>query len=191
MTRIKNNPLLKGISGMLGDVIVYRETRRGMVMSNRPRKRDQPTEHQNLAKSKFLQAVQYAKGQMTDPASKALYAAGITEKIQSAYGVALADYLKGPEILSVDVSGYKGEINQKIEIMTIDNFKVTEVRVEIRTPENELVESGLAAPVEENSLQWRYIATARMAHFAGSNIIVRAKDKPGNVTEAVISTSSR
>ena len=37
MTKIKNNPLLKGASGMLGDVVVYRQVKGGVVMANKPK----------------------------------------------------------------------------------------------------------------------------------------------------------
>src|SRR5688572_18839379 len=101
MTKIKNNPLLKGLSGMLGDVVVYRESKGQMIMSNRPKKPEVPTSHQIKTKSRFMMAVQYAKGQMQDPDAKAEYQMAVTNKVISAYGVAMADYLKGPEITEV------------------------------------------------------------------------------------------
>jgi hypothetical protein len=186
MARINNNPLLKGISGMLGDVVVYREQRGQMVMSNRPKKRDQPTEHQKSAKSRFLQAVQYAKGQVADPITKALYAAGINDRIPSAYSVAIMDYLKGPEIISVNTKEYQGQVGQLIEILAIDNFKVVEVSVEIRSAANVVIESGVATGVEDNNLLWRYNTKESNSMLEGTQVIVRAKDKPGNVTEMLI-----
>ena len=38
MSKIMNNPIMKGASGMLGDVVVYREVRGNLIMSNRPKR---------------------------------------------------------------------------------------------------------------------------------------------------------
>jgi len=40
MSKINNNPLLNGVSGMLGDVVVYRQVRGGVIMANKPKKTD-------------------------------------------------------------------------------------------------------------------------------------------------------
>ena len=94
---------------MFGDLIVYRESRDGrVIMANRPRRPDTPTAHQLKFRSKFMQAVQYAKSQMLDETAKAEYAAAVTSNMVSAYGVAVADYLKGPEIVDINVAGYTG-----------------------------------------------------------------------------------
>jgi hypothetical protein len=183
MAKIKNNPLLKGLSGMLGDVVVFRETRGKMTMSNRPKKRGVPTDHQKLSKAKFLQAVQYAKGQMKDPVSKAEYEAAVSDKVISAYGVAVADYLKGPEITLIDVSGYQGKTGDPILINAIDNFKVTEVQVTIQSSVGIVIEEGPASQSPINGLSWQYVAkVADNTPVAGRKIVVSAKDKPDNTT---------
>jgi hypothetical protein len=183
MAKINNNPLLKGLSGMFGDVVVYSERRGKMIMSNRPKKREESTEHQKLVKSKFLQAVQYAKGQMKNDAAKAEYAAAVNDKVMSAYAVAVADYLKGPEIITVNAKAYNGHIGDVIEVLAIDNFKVTEVIVEIRSASNQLIEEGPATITADNTLNWRYTARQENAESLGTKLIIRAKDKPGNMTE--------
>lgn len=182
MAKIRNNPILKGLSGMLGDVIVYRESRGKMIMSNRPKKRDEPTEHQKTTRSRFLQAVQYAKGQMLDPAAKEEYAAAVSDSVISAYGVAVADYLKGPEVTGIDTTDYTGNVGSAIVINAIDNFKVTDVLVEIRSSSNELIEQGAATQSPLNGLAWEYAAKQLNEQVAGSKVIVKAKDKPNNVT---------
>jgi hypothetical protein len=183
MAKINNNPLLKGLSGMFGDVVVYSERRGKMIMSNRPKRREQNTDHQKLVKSKFLQAVQYAKGQMKNDMAKAEYAAAVNDKVASAYAVALADYLKGPEIISVNTKAYNGQVGDVIEVLAIDNFKVTEVVIEIRSASNQLIEEGPAMTTADNTLNWLYTTTQENADSLGTKLIIRAKDKPGNITE--------
>jgi hypothetical protein len=179
MAKINNNPLLKGLSGMFGDVVVYSERRGKMIMSNRPKKREESTDHQKLVKSKFLQAVQYAKGQMKNDSAKAEYAAAVNDKLMSAYAVAVADYLKGPEIIAVNTKAYNGHVGDVIEVLAIDNFKVTEIIVEIRSASDQLIEEGPAMITVDNTLNWRYTTAQENAESVGTRLIIRAKDKPG------------
>jgi hypothetical protein len=182
MSKIKNNPLLKGLSGMLGDVIVFRESRGGMVMANRPKKPATPSGHQLVTKDKFMEATAYAKGQMLDALSKAEYQAAVNDKTNSAYAVALTDYLKGPRIMSVNVADYNGAIGSRIDIRAIDNFRVQSVRVEIRDSLNAILEQGEAVNDPINSIFWFYTAQQNIAIAAGMNVRVVVTDKPGNAT---------
>jgi signal peptidase I len=94
MPKINNNPIMKGASGMLGDVVVYRQFRGTTVMSNRPKKPKVLTTHQQEIKSRFLLAVGYAKAQIADPILKAKYEPQPGSEFTSAYIAAIADYLR-------------------------------------------------------------------------------------------------
>jgi hypothetical protein len=182
MSKLGNNPLLKGASGMLGNVIVFREQNGKLIMANRPKKRGTLTDQQKAAKAKFLQAVKYAKAQMLDPITKAEYQAGTTENLISAYAVALTDYLGGPEILQVETNVYQGVVGDVIDLQVFDNFKVVAVSLEIRSAADVLIEQGNALQDVDNPLLWHYETTQANANLPGSKIIVRAKDKPNNLT---------
>jgi len=182
MSKINNNPIMKGLSGMLGDVVVFREQRGQTVMANKPKKREQLTAHQQTAMLKFKRATQYAKGQVADPVSKAEYETGISGKINSAYAAALTDCLKGPQVTLIDTSDYRGNQGNLIMINAVDNFKVAGVSVEIFTGANELVEKGSAIADPANVHAWSYAATATNGQLSGSKIVVKAKDKPNNIT---------
>lgn len=180
MSKIKNNPLLKGLSGMLGDVIVFRESRGQMLMANRPKKPAVPSDHQLLTKNKFLEATAYAKGQMLNEESKAEYQSAVNDKTNSAYAVALTDYLKGPKILSVNIDGYNGMAEAKIHIRAIDNFRVQSVRVEIRDSQDMIIEQGEAVNDPVNSIFWFYTAQQNIDIVPGMKVIVFVRDRPGN-----------
>lgn len=184
MSKIKNNPLLKGASGMLGNVIVYREVRGNVIMANRPKKSGVPTVHQEAAKSKFLRAVQYAKKQLADPVARAEYEAGITERKSSAFAVALTDYLKPPKVGAIDGSRYNGAIGDVLSITAFDDFKVTSVQVTITGSTGGILEQGEAQLQPDTIDDWRYAATVANAALPGTKIIVTVRDKPGNVTVA-------
>jgi hypothetical protein len=183
MPKIGNNPIMQGLSGMLGNVVVYRQQRGVMVMSNRPKKLDEPTDHQKTQGAKFKRAAAYATRQMEIPEAKAAYDARIDgRKFQSGFSVAVADYLKGPEITLVDVSAYAGQVGNPIVVSAIDNFEVTNVIVEIRSATDVLIEQGPATQSPEDDLIWNFMTTQPNAQLVGTKIIVKAKDRPNNVT---------
>jgi hypothetical protein len=181
MSKIQNNPIMKGVSGMLGDVVVYRKHRDGVVMANRPRKRSVLSPKQQEAKTRFLRAVQYAKKQVADPILKAAYQPTGNSRFNSAYAAAVADYLGAPTVNSIDVSKYKGAINDMLLISASDNFKVTNVHVAIFRADKTLVEQGDAIVVPDGVEEFSYKATVANAVLAGSKIVVTVKDKPGNI----------
>lgn len=184
MTKIKNNPLMKGASGMLGDVVVYRELRGDIIMANRPRRREELTEAQRLLKTRFLRGVQYAKKQMSDPVTKAEYATGITDRKFSAFNVALTDYLSAPKVYLIDTATYQGNVGDIISVNASDDFKVVSLQVAIYRSTGELIEQGNAVLQPDTTDDWRYTATVANATLAGTKVVVTVRDKPGNATIA-------
>jgi hypothetical protein len=171
---------------MLGDVVVFRETRGQLVMSNRPKKPDVPTDHQVNVRSRFMEAVAYAKGVLADPLVSAEYEAAMTESSHSIYGSALTDYLKVPRILGIDHSGYAGLVGDFIRIRAIDDFRVETVRVEIRSAADVLIEQGNAVNDPAQSVHWNYAATQPNALLPGTRIRVFVTDRPGNTVNQII-----
>jgi hypothetical protein len=184
MTKIKNNPLLKGASGMLGNVIVFREHRGQLIMANRPKKGEVPTEQQRLAKIRFMRAVHYGKQQVANPVTKAEYATAIGTRSTSAYAAAVNDYLTVPVIDLVDVSGYHGAVGDIIAIIASDDFKVVSVSVTIAASNGDLIEQGEAQLRDGTPDGWNYVATVAKPVVPGTKVVVLVSDKPGNVTRA-------
>ncbi len=173
---------MKGVSGMLGDVVVYRELRGSVIMSNRPKKRELLTPQQEETKSRFLRAVAYAKRQIADPVSKALYQPSPHSRLTSAYAAAVADYLKAPEIRSIDTTRYAGAIGDEILIRAFDDFKVTSVLVSITSAAGNLLEQGVPELLLDSVDDYVYKATVANAVLPGTKISVVVRDKPGNTT---------
>jgi len=69
-----------------------------------------------------------------------------------------------------------------IRVRVTDDFKVVQVRVTIVNEDGTQVEEGDAVQ-QDNMLDWVYTATADGGDTAGDKIVVRASDKPGNITE--------
>ncbi len=178
MPKATNNPLLNGMSGMLGNNIVFRQVNGETIMSNRPKKRETLTAHQEKSKARLTIGASYARRQMEIPYIKALYKQGVTKKLTNAYTVALTDFLTAPSIGHVDVSRYDGSIGSVIEIEAHDDFEVASVTVSLYDAVNKLIESGDATRSIRGT--WTYETTKLNADVTGSRIVVKVMDRPGN-----------
>lgn len=181
MVKIKKNIVTKGWSGKLGDDIVFRKKGNQTYVALSPTKTNrEPSEKQKAQNQKFKLAIVFAKAQMADPAKKERYDLLKTE-FKSAFNIAVADFLRPPDITDVDVGAYAGQVGDLIRIAVIDNVEVTEVNVEIRDDQDALIEQG-AANLDVTGAQWEYATTVANGSLSGTKILVTAKDYPGNVT---------
>jgi hypothetical protein len=138
------------------------------------------TEAQEQHRLKFQEAVLYAKNAIVDPATKEAYKAS-AEEDETAYNVAVADFLNAPHINEIDVSHYTGQPDSYIQVRAVDDFEVKEVTVSIQNSDGTVVENS-AAVLQEGSIWWRYTATATNESLTGDKIIIRVSDIPGNLT---------
>lgn len=182
MTRIKNNPILKGISGILGDTVVYREVRGKMHIAKPPKTKDVKGPQTKFVK-RFKRAVKYAKSKMKDPTLKAMYQEGVGGKKFTPYLVALSDYLTKPTIEEVRTRQYLGRIGDVITIDAEDDFKVVNVDVVLYRPNGAELERGVAVQDENNSELWHYTAKTQNDELQGTTISIEVSDLPGNKTE--------
>lgn len=118
---------------------------------------------------------------MSVPETKLAYAAATTTGI-TPFNVAMADKMKAPEIQEVNMGAYTGKPGDVIAVKAIDDFRVTQVTVEIQHADGNLVEKGDAI-LSETGLEWQYKAVNANNSVQGCKVIARAMDLPGNVTE--------
>lgn len=182
MAESKNNIITHGLSGKVGDLIVFSQRNGKTIVSRAPRdKTTEDTDNQKAHKRKFQRAILYSKGVMSDQDTKEDY----TEKADrsrgiTAHNVAVADFLNAPDIDSIDASAYTGNVGDVIKIVALDDFAVKMVIVKIENGDGTLVEEGQAV---DNGAEWIYTATANNADLSGDKITVTATDNPDNLTE--------
>src|SRR5690242_13737742 len=116
MPKIGNNPILKKVSGMLGDTVVFRQGPEGTVMSNAPKKPAFLSDAQVALRSRFMSAVNYGRRSMLKPEVQAMYETGMDRKRKSPYTVAVSDYLSVPKIHQIDAKRYLGGIGQPVHV---------------------------------------------------------------------------
>jgi hypothetical protein len=181
MAKQSNNVVTHGISGKIGDLLVFRVRDGKTVVSKVPQKRKFDSEKQKGQQRKFQRAVLYARSSFADPETAEAYKKA-AKKGQTGYNVAVADFFHAPDIQNVDVSGYTGQPGDIIRIEVSDNFMVKEVNVSITNADGSLVEEGAATPDAAGYL-WIYTATAANSSLEGDRIEISASDLPGNVSQ--------
>jgi len=184
---VEKNLITQGMSGKMGGMIVFRQVKGRTIATSMPTHSDKVSEKQAAHRERFQKAVIYGKTEMESPEAKAMYEAGKGKKFPNAYTVAVADFLNAPDIQSVNLSGYTGQVGDKIIVAATDDFKVIWVKVSIFNEDGSLVEEGNA--VQKGSTQeWEYTVINVNPSLTGDKIVIHASDMPGNVTneEAVI-----
>lgn len=182
MAKSRNNVVTHGLSGLIGDLLVFRQRANKTIVADRPKLSTKlPTAIQMEIRERFKRASRYAKSALKDLALKASYQLA-AKPGQTAHNVAFADYQKAPEFYEdVNLTSYTGTIGDEITVSVIDDFKVKTVHVGIKTPDGVCLEGGYAVQ-SENELDWVYVTTAANSKVAGSRIIFTAGDYPGNQT---------
>ena len=180
--KIKLSPLIKELSGKLGDV-VFRRCGDKVIACRRPTKsKRKPTQEQHAHRNRFIDAVQYANRQVRNPVAKAEYETRITENRLSAHAVAMADFFHPPVIELIDTSAYHGNAGETIVIKAVDDFRVTSVLVAIKC-DGLLTEEGEALR-QGSTDYWHYTSKVAYTKLSATRICVAAIDKPGNMTTA-------
>ena len=182
MAESKNNIITHGLSGKVGDLIVFSQRNGKTIVSKAPRdKTGEDSQKQKDQQFKFQRAVLYAKAVLNDPDKKELYEAESDQANGvSTYNVAVADLLNAPKIEKIDLSGYTGQKGDVIKITATDDFQIVAVTVRIENEDGSIVEEGSAL---DSGFEWLYTATKTNSDLSGDKITIQATDNPANLTE--------
>ena len=189
MAKSYNNEITKNYHGRMGD-IVFRCIGDLSIMAKCPDcSKVIRTEAQKVNQSRFSAAVKYARGVLNDQKKKAYYEKR-KRKHQSVWNLAISDYMSKPKIDEVDLSGYRGRIDDLIKIKARDRYRIETVTVDIKDMNGNIVESGFAkeGPIS-GGYEWEYRASIYNTHNQAGTITVTAKDLPGNVVKREIPIS--
>ena len=182
MAKSKRNVLTHGLSGTMGDLMVFRQLNGETIVANFPKERTAPlTEKQKQALARFKKATVYGKSVKGNEELRAMYQAKVKSG-QTAYLLAVTDYLTSPVVEDADLRAYKGVIGDKIKVNALDDFQVKSVAVSITSAADELIEEGNAVQNPMNDLEWTYTVKVSNATLAGTKVSFTASDLPGNGT---------
>jgi hypothetical protein len=181
MARINENPLVRGARGNFGKQYVYKKRGNGTHITRMPvvNKNAVATEKQEGVRDLFGSASLYAQGAMSSPELKKMYQKKATDG-KTAFNIAFRDFIKAPVVKRIDAGNYNGTPGSTIAIVAKDDFRVTGVKVSIRTADGALIEEGEAIlnPIDRN--KWVYTAVQTNTSPPGSVITATAFDLPGN-----------
>jgi hypothetical protein len=187
MARVRNNIVVRGLSGSLGDQVVIKHYRDGRtVVGKKPTFSDDRafSKRQKGHQGAFREASAYAKQAAR---TEAIYAEKALGTSKTAYNVALADWFHPPEIEAIDLGGWMGMAGKTIRIKVVDDVKVTQVMVAITGRDGEVLEQGMA--VQEDDLWWMYMTTQAVRGYA--RVVAAAQDLAGNITQATEDVQGR
>jgi len=175
---ITENDLTDGISGRVGNKIVFRTIKGVTIATRRPKATDAPsTAKQITHRENFKRAAAYAKKKMLDPVAKEEYLQMAGDKaFHNAFSEAVRDYMVAPLIESINVTGFTGVAGSVIPIRVAGVNKVVSISVTITDAGNNLIETGAAT---QDDIGWIYITTVAVAALQGVKITATAKDRPG------------
>jgi small-conductance mechanosensitive channel len=180
MAKQTGNVVTYGLSGKIGNLLIFRQVKGKTVISSISGHTQKASEKQTAQRQRFQQAVIYAQAAIASPATGELYQTA-AKKDKQPFTMAIADFLNAPDIRQVDLKDYTGSVNDRIAITASDDFEVQTVKVAIYNSDGSLVESGEA--VNESGSLWIYTATAQNENTSGDKIVITASDRPGNVTQ--------
>ena len=165
MAKQSNNVVTHGMSGKVGDLLVFSQRAGKTVVGKVPRKSNKVSESQLQHRKKFQMAVLYAQV----PENQEMYKEKAAKKGRMPFHVAVADFLKAPSIDNIDISGYAGNAGDTIRIRVTDDFAVKSVMVRITNSDGSLVEEGNAQPGVAG-YEWTFTATQINDSLAGDKI---------------------
>jgi hypothetical protein len=188
MSIVKNNIVTEGLSGMLGDVVVFRQLRGKTIMANRPRKPTRQSELQRENRQRFRAATLFAREAMKDPEKKERYRVKARKlNLPNAYTAAITDYLRKPTVNSVKCKGRSGDyisVNASKK-----GFTLASVEVIMTDAQGSPLITQAATLKDRGSNQWVArlpVALNAAAHrYKDCQVIVVATDHTGNMVRSV------
>lgn len=170
MAKVKSNPIVRGISGKIGN-LVFRQMPGGETyVSGTPNfDKRKFSKGQKDHQSRFKQAVAYAReAAKTQP----IYAELAKGTIKSAYNFALSDWFNPPVIHTVE------RVNGKVRVQASDNVMVVKVVVTVLDAEGKVVEKKEAVKVDSSTRsesEWWEVEL-----IAEGKVVAEAWDLAGN-----------
>jgi len=181
MAKVKDNVLMKGVSGTIGGQLTFRQIGGKTFVSKYQRPPSvAATEKKVAVQTKFGAATAYGRRVVRDPGLKALYQA-VVKGGQRAFNIAVIDAMQAPVVQSIQTENYYGHIGDPIIVHATDDFKVAAVVVSVYNQAGVLIEEGKAILQENEEKNWLYIASQENTGYSGSKINAVATDLPGNL----------
>jgi len=180
MATSNNNVITYGLSGKVGDLIVFKQQNGKTIVGKMPIKSSKPpTVAQVNVNERFKFASKYAKQAIKDPVLKAKYAS-FAKTGQSVFNVAFADFFT-PPVLTDALGVYNGEVGCVLTVKAIDNYEVKTCKLAVYLANETLLEEGEAV-LQTDGVTWKYNCTTSNTEFATCTLKWSTTDLANNNT---------
>lgn len=177
MSKTSDNSLTRTYRGKFGKDFVFRNRDNMSIMAKPPKKSAKaPTESQIEVRKKFKNAARWAKQALQEPDTLAFYQS-VAKGMKTPFAKAVADYMRPPEVVSINTEAYQGNIGDRISVVAVDNLMVKHVTLSIYNPDGSLAETGQCVD-SFNEDTWYFTATVAVADTAGLVVRAIAEDIP-------------
>lgn len=129
MAKVRRNVLLGDVTGRIGEVVLKRSRGGQQILCRKP-----TFEHrvfsraQRAHQKRFREAAAYAKAACQ---REPIYAEQAKKTHPPAYNIALAGYMRPPQVNAIDLSGYTGKAGEAIRVQATDDVMVKRVTATI------------------------------------------------------------
>lgn len=177
-----SKPADSDTSAALSSNVVIRNYRNQTIVSavTRPRKSNSHDRQRTI--NRFREANKWAKNELKNPETRALYAKGVNSRLTNPHTVAVSDYLQAPVIHYINLKEVTGSIGDPIRVKATDNFRVTQLVIVITNAKGHIVEEGFATQYPRKPSMWLYRLTLEHPDIVTCKILAMAWDLPNNKT---------
>jgi hypothetical protein len=130
MGLMKDNDLTDGISGRVGNKLVFRTTKGITIATRRPKPTETPVTAKQTAHRENFKRAAVAKEEYSQMAGDKAF--------RNAFSEAVRDYLVAPGIENIDVSGFTGAVGSVILLSVAGVNKVVSMSVTITDAANKV-----------------------------------------------------
>lgn len=183
MAKVTMNPVVRFIQGKMGDV-VFKRKGDGVIMSRKAVSKQPPSKAQLAQRKKFKEATLYGRLVSADPVRKVDYFERSQGLQKPMFSLMIRDFMNAPVVEFVDVSQFTGKVGDEIVALADDDFGVVAVTVQVLGENDRLLLEGEA--VEEPAGSRRWVYGVETAVEGAVSVVVKAKDRPGNVGEGIV-----
>jgi len=155
MATVQNNDIIKGLSGMFGNAIIFRQLHGKTIVSPKPQPPKKQSDLQRKNRDKFREATNYAQNCMQDPDKKEYYKRKAKKlKLPNAYTAAITDFMRQDGVKKINRFGSRKDDKQTLAIQTQKkDFDSGKMRVTIKDEQGVVLQKSNAQKLGDNQFR--------------------------------------
>ena len=179
--------IVQAINGALGQKLIIRNCKGDFIIAKSPTftANMTGTNAQKETRTRFSEAICYARQALANPSLEKLYKKKATQK-RSAFNLACRDFMKPPEVQRIDLDNFSSKVGTTITVKAKDDFEINGVEIRIFDVEGQLLDQGFAKKDAIYHIRWVYTSPKDILKIPGCKIQAIAWDHAGNTGELEI-----